>query len=172
MILDAKSGLRGRFFDVNGKEVRFVIWYDTEKEEYKALVSMPDGSRPVRPNVEYVGSGKLRFVPDEVLTAIAQTKPKAETPPVPEEVRMKAVAVGPNENAECEYPGCHRRAAWLVGDEQIIEPETGPDGKKYERGVIVKGHYYCDNSAHYRNPVSTSLRGVESELQVAARPQW
>ena len=171
MILDSNSGLRGKVIDeTTGLRIPFVIWCNTETGEYEALEATPDGSRPVRPNKRYRGQAKLRFVPDEVLTAIAAVTPKAECPPVPPEVLEKARRIPVGSLDLCEEPGCYRRATWKTGDEQQIEPETGADGQKYERGVIIEKHFYCDR--HYRLPVSSSVRGVESEIEVAARPQW
>lgn len=166
MRIDSASGLRGKWFDESGARVPFVIWYETETFDFEALVAVADGSRPVRPNIRYKGKKKLRFVQNDLLTAVARVVPKPECPPV----EVQGVQVGADCNAECEAKGCHRRATWLTGDEQLVEPATGEDGKRYERGVIVRGHYYC--SKHFRLPVSTSLRGVESEIQVTARPQW
>jgi hypothetical protein len=169
MRIDASSGLRGKWFD-GAIPIRFVIWGDTDTGEYQALKALPDGSRPIRPNVRYRDrAAQLRFVLDPVLTAVVAAKPKPECPPVPHEVEQKARRVTIDSTAECEYPGCHKRAEWLTGDEQVIEPETAENGRKYERGVIVLGHAYCNR--HYRNPITTSLRGVESEILVGARPQ-
>src|SRR5262249_20677256 len=70
---------------------------------------------------------------------------------------------------ECSEPGCHERATWSVSWEQIIEPRTDENGERHERAVTTRRIAWCD--AHYRPPVQVSERGVESEVEVEARPE-
>lgn len=162
MRLDAKSGLRGVLVNGDtGQPIRFARWADLDTGAYEAFAVGPDGQMAWPPRVVR-GQARLTFIP------AASAKPSAcsATPPLSP---TKAIRVLALPDRECEERGCHRLADWRVGHEQLVEPEIGPDGKAYERGVITAVHYYC--SWHYRAPLSTSQRGVESEVPVRVRPQ-
>ena len=74
---------------------------------------------------------------------------------------------------ECQYPGCHHLACWKTANLQEVPPQVGEDGERFERTITTGFAFYCERAEHYRAPVMTSLRGVESEIDVqCARPQW
>jgi hypothetical protein len=178
MRLDAKTGTRGLFWNVaTGTLIRYVIWADLpdnpeQEAEFEAFREEPQAAlaRGVPLSViRYRGRARLRFVP-----AAPVFKPKATAlrdlagsldEARRQFVRPKLLIVG----EECSEPLCHALASWLVGWERLIEPEIGPDGRAYERAVTIAAKGYC--SAHYRNPVQVSQRGVESEVEVDCRPQ-
>lgn len=181
MIIDAKNpnlATRGMLFNADtGERIPFAFWADTDTGEWKAWRRGPDG----RPLVRREGNGfsadsvvsgrcRLRWVPAVNLPAPRRGGRPPENVPLAELARdaRKGRPILAIPGRECEEPGCHRLAVWDTGDEQEVEPEVGPDGSKWERGVLVRKHRWCD--WHYRPPVSTSLRGVENEVQVEARP--
>ena len=46
MILDSKSGLRGKFYRVDsGERVRWVRWYDTDTHKFSAFRIDPDAAK-------------------------------------------------------------------------------------------------------------------------------
>ena len=173
MILDCKSGVCGVLVNAStGERIPHAFWADLSTGDYKAWKTASDGKTilrgPDRKPIEVKGNAPLRFVPGK-----PTPKPRPGGTPLAE-IRQelfatgKAVPIVVLPGQECERPGCHRLASWRVGDEQVVEPEIS-DGKAYDRGVVTAGHLYCDR--HYRPPVQTSVRGVESEVQVVARPQ-
>lgn len=174
MRLDSRSGMRGVFVsDVDGRVVRWVIWYDTETGDYEAFRSDPEiakrfGVEPGR--LRYTGRERLRFIP-----ATPARKPKP-TDPVDaagslREAKLlwsKPIIILPGQ--ECDERFCHRLATWRTAVERVIEAVVGDDGKAYKRSIVVETHQWCDR--HYRLPTRTSVRGVESETEVEVRPQW
>lgn len=183
MILKAADGLRGKFFRVDGgQEVRWVRWYDDVTEEWEAFRCDPEIAKergiPLR-SILYRGRCRLKFVP---ASPIGTAKPKgrvASSTPMDEirreilkggEVKVRPLVWMPGmKPIECDEPRCHRPAGWAVAVERLVEPERGPDGRLYERAVIIAAHAFC--SWHYRNPVQISQRGVEREIEVGVRPQ-
>lgn len=180
MRLDSRSGLRGTFRRADTKQpVRFVRWYDDQTHEFEAFRIDPQEAkaRGINPAaLLYRGRAVLEFIPAQPLEKkptgrIAPSTPLDEIRP--EVLRGRTVTpiliIPGQKRPECDEPKCHREADWSVADEQLVEPERGPDGKLYERAVTVGIRRYC--AWHYRNPTQFSVRGVESEVEVAARPQ-
>lgn len=178
MRLDAKTGTRGLFWNVaTGQLVRWVIWADLpddpqQEADFEAFREEPQAAlaRGVPLSaIRYRGRARLRFVPAAPVYRPKPTAARDLAGSLDEArrrfVRPKLLVVG----EECEEPLCHALAAWRVGWERLIEPEIGPDGRAYERAVMLEAHGYCDK--HYRAPRVTSLRGVESEVEVEVRPQ-
>ena len=167
MILDAKSGLRGILVNAEtGQRIPFARWANTETGEWEALAATPDGKSILQPKRIVRGKCRLRFVPSAGFVAPRPTVP--EDPPLAAGETKRVLAIP---GRECEERFCHREAVWLTGDEEELEPQIGTDGRGYERGRVVRIHRYCNE--HYRPPVHTSRRGVESEIEITtARPQW
>lgn len=171
MRIDSRTGLRGKFQNaVTGAPIRFVIWADLDTGEFEAFRTTQDGTSKLRDwrgiAIRYRGRQPLRFLPDAPLIKVP-TQRQPYMPDLEEERRRLGVApVAPEE--ECEAPGCHRRYEYETGDEQIVQPATDEHGKPYEVGVTTKVHRFC--SWHFRNPLSVSERGVESEIQTTVRP--
>lgn len=169
MILDARAGLRGLLIDLDaGKPIRHARWADLDTGEYECLRAGPDG-RPARgPDgrpLVYRGRARLQFIP----TAPAGPRPRpagAADGPDPRDLPPPVIALP---GWECEERGCHRPGVYETADEQVVEPHVGPDGRACERARVVRRHRWCE--WHYRPPVSTSARGVESEVEVTVRPQ-
>jgi|SRR6516165_733170 len=169
MILDARSGLRGRFLNLDTQEwVRFVRWYDDETGEYEAFALAEDGRQMANPPRILRCRARLRFFPD----AGRVSPPSWGGPPARlcSRGRGRGTPLPPLNFEECEVRGCHQKARWAVNDWQQVEPEQGEDGRLYDCGVLLRRHVYCNRC--YRNPTEISLRGVESEVDIqVARPQ-
>jgi hypothetical protein len=182
MILDAKSGVRGVLLDLTtGQPIKLCQWADTDTGEYRTLQMGPDGRALRGPNGKPVlkaNRGRIRFIPTKPLStddgsAVGKSAPLAEL--AREVLKGKPPKVTPlvfvpgTEHPECEERFCHRPAAWEVSREQEVEPERMDNGHLAERAVTTEVHRWCE--WHYRPPRFVSLRGVESEVEVRARPQ-
>jgi len=178
MILDARKNpnLRGVLVDAaTNQPIRWARWANLATGEFEAFKFDPKrikdlGGCPT--DFLYRGRTALKFVEDR--TVPIRTPGNLDGKAVKqqmEEIRRTTTPKLLIPGDYCEVRGCHRLSAWSVADERILEPLPGPDGRLQERGIIVDVHAYCDR--HFRLPVSTSLRGVESEVEVKiARPQW
>lgn len=180
MILDSQSGLRGVLANAEtGQPIRWARWANLETGEYQAFRCDPQIAKergiPLA-SLLYRGRCRLKFTPAAPLAAkpplrIAPSTPLDEIRP--EVLRGRKVTpilyVPGLPPPECDEPLCHRAAQYQVADEQLVEPEKGPDGKLYERAVTVGVRKYC--SWHFRNPTQLSIRGVQSEVEVSVRPQ-
>lgn len=116
----------------------------------------------------YRGTCRLRFIPAAPLR-VKPSDPRDLAGSL-DEARRRLVEpklLIPGE--ECEQRGCHRLSRWKVTEEQEIEPEVTADGRQHERAICVRVRSFCDR--HYRLPVFKSVRGVEQEVEVEARPQ-
>lgn len=173
MILDAKSGLKGVVVDADTSErIPFVKWANLDTGEYRAWACTPDGRRRLEPRREITGRRRvLRFIP-----FAPKRKPSLKVECAAErsdrleherQIACRRVIVP---GILCEVRGCGRLAEYGVSDEQELEPSIRPDGVPCERAASIRQHLFC--SRHYRLPVFTSLRGVESEANnVTVRPQ-
>ena len=183
MRIDSRSGLRGMLINADtGEPIRWAKWADTDTGEYEAFSRDPAEVEQLGLPLAaylYYGRASLRFV---AAPAVATLLPPAHrvgagefSPHAKEEIRRRYREVGEarrilaTAGVECECPGCHRLATWKTGDVVECEPILGDDGKPYRQSITIRGHCYCDR--HYRPPVATSLRGVEAEVAVGARPQ-
>jgi hypothetical protein len=181
MRLDAKSGVRGLLVNVEtGALIRFTLWAEIPDDprqpgEYEAWRWPPDECRrryaagEQRESLVVRGRCRLRFVPAAPLFAprpSAREDLAGSLDEARRRVDRRLLVLG----TECSEPLCHRPATWAVSWEQLIEPERDADGNLHERAVCVRRVAYCE--AHYRPPRQRSLRGVESEVPVLARPQW
>lgn len=183
MILSAKSGLRGTFLRADTQQpVRWVRWYDDASHEWEAFRCDPSVAKargiPLR-SILYRGRCRLEFTPSAPSQSKQQGRVAPSTPL--DEIRREVLKGGEIKvrpivwladvpAVVCDERFCHRRAEWSVGVERIVEPERGPDGRLYERAVMVACSVWC--SRHYRSPRQISERGVENEIEVTARPQW
>lgn len=181
MLLKAKDGLRGEFRRADTDQiVRFVRWYDDATNEWEAFRCDPAIAKErgisLR-SILYRGRCRLNFK----AAVPAAAKPMGRVAPSTplDEIRRDVLKGGeiqirrllwiPGGMPECDEPKCHRRAEYGVAREQLVEPERGPDGRLYERAVLVDVGVYCP--WHYRYPTQISQRGVESEVEVGTRPQ-
>lgn len=167
MIIDARSGLRGVLIDLDaGRRIPCPIRANLETGEYEAYATLPDQRTPVRPPVVVRGRARLKWIP---AAPRARKTGKVEIPDDGRpERRGNRVVVVPGRL--CESRGCTRLAEYSTADEQELEPMVGADGRRYERAEAVRVHLWCP--WHYRWPVWTSRRGVESEVTtVTTRPQ-
>lgn len=167
MIIDAKSGARGVLVNADtGCRVPFAKWANLETGEWEALAATPDGRRVAQPRRIVRGRNNLRWIP-----AAPRHRARPDFEPLAEAVERvrKGVALPDDTGEECEGRTCHRRAVWGTTDEQEIEPAVTEEGRRFERAVSVKVHYFCDRC--FRLPVFSSVRGVESEVQVKVRPE-
>jgi hypothetical protein len=168
MIFDAQSGIRGVLVNVDsGLRIPFAFWADLQTGEWKALAATPDGRRKLSPRRVLRGCNRLQFIPAPPRPpAAASAAPLAEL--AKEVLKGRAIVAVPGQ--ECEERLCHRLATWEVSHEQEVEPARAEGGRLFERAVATSVHRYC--ARHYRPPVFTSVRGVQSEVAVSARPQW
>ncbi len=161
-----------------GEAVRWARWANLRTGEYEAWTRDPESLRPVLDDLRRNGvplsafrrRGKapLRFVPGPAL-APRPTPPGELAAMVADERRATPCLVVPGR--DCEEPGCRRPAEYETADERQLAPAVAGDGRACDVGIVVRKRRWC--SAHYRPPVSTSRRGVESEVEVTvARPQW
>ncbi len=174
-ILDAHFGLRGVLVDTDaGSRIRWAVWANMDTGEYEAFKSDPEHAVKLGLPLDvlrYRGrAGHLRFIPSapRAKGALARAQTPAE---VAEMVRWarrgQPILMLPGR--ECDEPKCHALASWMTAHEQEVEPETDGEGVRWERAVTVRRSKWCHH--HYRFPVFSSLRGVESEVEVTARPQ-
>lgn len=173
MIVSAASGLRGLVIDLDaGRPVRWCRWADTDTGEYEAFRSDPDEARrlgqPVTPLL-YRGRARLRFVPAVTVSPPRPSDPRDLAGSLEEARRRYCRPILALPGRGCEERLCNRLAEYEVSDEVEIEPEIGDGGGAYERAVTVGVRRYC--AWHFRGPTFTSMRGVESEVGVATRPQ-
>lgn len=161
MILRAEKDGTGVFQDLNtGRSIGWVIWADMDSGVFEAYVCDTRSGLPVWPHQTYKGQTRLRFLPMP-----KPTKPRAEKPTIePRGTRIVATSLN-----ECEVRCCHEWADWIVQDYKEELPEVAADGLSYSRASVTTQHYFCNE--HFRNPVRETLRGVESEVLVLARPQ-
>ena len=181
MILSAKDGLRGTFLRAGSRQpLRFVRWYDDQTHEWEAFRVNPDMAKARGINLQsilYRGRCRLEFIPAVAAGTQGRVAPSTPLDEIRAEVlkggelKVKPIVWVPGTRPpECEERFCHRPAEWSVAVERIVEPERGPEGTLFERAVVVACAAWC--SRHYRNPRQISERGVESEIEVGARPQW
>lgn len=159
------------------QKIPFARYANTETGEWQAWASTPEGEM-INPPQLLRGKCPIRFEVSTTLQARRTPKmAKRQPPPIqtPQqtaaEIRKIAKDYGFIElikipGVECEYPGCHRLATWQTGDEQIIDPAPGG----FERAFTKRVHKYCSDPRHWRAPVRTSIRGVESEIDVETDP--
>jgi hypothetical protein len=177
MILDAKSGVRGVLVNADtGQPIRWARWANLATGEYEAFRLDPAQARmvgvPPRLLI-YRGMANLRFIESHVQLPSRPSPAPADVPP--EELTNRPLLKRTTERClevpgrECDEPRCHALARWRVGHEQELPPVEGENGRLFERAATVAENYYCDK--HYRNPTFTTLRGVQREVEVAARPQ-
>lgn len=171
MIIDAKEGARGVLVDeATSRRIPFARWANLATGEYEALAATPDGKRILQPAQVVRGRTRLRWIPAAPRYP-ATGNPATGKPVTPDDGRPErrgrrlVVMAG----QECDARGCHRLAEWATADEQELEPSVTADGRRCERAETVAVHRWC--SWHYRNPVRTSRRGVDSEVPVTVRPQ-
>jgi hypothetical protein len=173
MILDARGGLRGLLIDLNGgRVIRKAFWADTDTGEYEAFLEGPGGlvlRDPEGRPLTYRGRARLKFVPAVPLPAPKPSDPRDLAGALEEARRQYAKPIPAVPGRQCMEPRCLRMATWEVGDAREVEPEVTADGRACTRAVTTRVTRWC--SWHYRAPTWTSLRGVESEIEVATRPQ-
>jgi hypothetical protein len=175
MRLDSRSGVRGLLMNLDtGKPIRWVRWADvpesTEQQgEFEAFRCNPEQAKaqgiPLS-EIIYRGKCRMRFVPAAPRIPGKPSNQRDLSGSL-DDARKRLVEpklLIPGE--ECEYPGCHNLSAFRCSEEVEIEPEVDAEGKAYERAVTVRVRCYCSNPKHYRNPVFTSIRGVQSEVAV------
>lgn len=174
MIISGKTH-RGRFFDAaTGAVMPLVREYDTDSGRYEAYAAAPDGRMPAYPLRLVRGVRRLRFVGTERRRASPQGFDPAKESAAERRDRLaeethlvgrrKVIVTG----ELCEVKGCGRLAEFSTGDQRLLEAELA-HGRAWERGAITGVHLWC--AKHYRPPVTTSARGVESEAEVTVRPQ-
>ncbi len=180
MILDAKimarRGEHGMLVDAStGQPVRWAQWANMETGEYRAFKVHPAQVRALRalgrPLAEMIFTGRaghLRFIPFAPRAGKPKKHTREELAALAREARRGEPTIM-TEGQECDEPKCHKLACWRVSDEQQIESAIGKDGKEKEQAITIKVRRYC--SRHYRFPTFCSLRGVESETIVKARPE-
>jgi hypothetical protein len=177
MRLDSKSGVRGVLLNAEtGQPIRWAKWAEipddpSQPGEFEAFREEPTAAaaRGIPATaILYRGRCRLRFIPAAPRFG---TKPSAVRDLVGslDEARRRVDKRLLILSDECDEPGCHRWADWQVAHEQLIEPEVDAQGKRHERAVTVKIENWC--AKHYRPPVQTNQRGVESEVEVEARPE-
>jgi hypothetical protein len=169
--IDAKSGLRGVLVEADtGRRIPFARKADLDTGEWEAWAATPDGKSVALPRRLLRGRCRLRFVAsDAVVIPPKASDPRDLAGSLEEARRRYAKPILALPGRGCEEPRCHRLAEWETAHERLIEPEAGADGHAYERAVTVEVHRWC--SWHYRPPRVVNLRGIESEVQVTARPQ-
>lgn len=180
MRLDARTmPERGTFVNLaSGQIVRWVRWHDTDTGEFEAFKTDPVIARELGiplTRLLYRGRAALRFVPTH-RTSGASGRLAPSTPL--DEIRREVLAgrrmarpiiyVAGAPIPECNEPKCHRPARWECIIEQLVEPEKDTAGRLHERAVCLDVTRWCD--WHYRPPRQLSERGVESEIEVVARP--
>lgn len=153
----------------------WVRWVDVDRGEICVFTIDPEYAQQVNVAADVVS--KVIRAPIR-LVEISRTRPSGLLvgEPLPEEFQEmrkgyeQCLAIS---GQFCEYPGCHDLAVWRVGDLQETLPILDDDGIAYMQHVMVRPHLYCHRESHYREPVRTSLRGVESLVATEfARPQW
>ena len=170
-----RAGQSGVLVDADtGQRIRWAMWANLTTGEYEALRMHPAeirrrGLKAV--DCAYKGRAHLRYVAFAP-RVVGLSKPHTASE-IAEMVRhaRKGLPCLIVEGVECDEPKCHRLAEWQTVEEQEIEPAIGaPFGvaQPLERAVAVKVWRWCP--WHYRFPTFKSLRGVESETQVKARP--
>ncbi len=181
-IIDARTtSRRGLFLDVSQsppRPIRFVRWANLDTGEFEAFRSDPAvavrlGGNPAE--LVYRGrAGRIRFVEHAPRFGVKPSDQRDLRGSL-EEVRRRFATARPVilipglPVPECDEPKCHRPAWWSTSTEQTIEPEQDGTGQRFDRGVSVLVEHWCDH--HYRAPRLFSLRGVESEVSVTARPE-
>jgi hypothetical protein len=175
------QGTRGALFrtDTNQK-IPFARYADTDTGEWQAWASTPDGEMENPPRL-LKGKCPIKFVVSYTPVIASEWKmPKiAKRKAVPTqspkqaaaEIRTIARDYGFTEIIQipgqtCEYPGCRKLASWSTADERIIDPAPGG----FERAFATKVHRYCSDPRHWRPPIRTSIRGVQSEVEVETSP--
>ncbi len=169
MIIDHRSGLEGVLIDADlGERIPFSRWANLETGDYEALAATPDGRAILQPPRIVKGRRRrLKFIP---AAGRFPSGPGKLLVPEDEPPRKGGDRVVMLPGRLCEVRGCGKLAEWQTADAEELEPATLPDGTRAERSRIAAVHLFC--SWHYRWPVWTSLRGVQSEMvQVTARPQ-
>lgn len=177
MRLDSRAGVRGMVRNRDtGELIRWVRWAEIPEDpeqpgEFEAFRSNPEEWKarglPLS-EIIYRGRARLQFIPAAPRIGGRPTSAR-ELYESLDDARKSLVnpkLLVPGE--ECEERFCHRLASWQVADEHEIEPHTDAEGRRHERAVTVRVHCYCDR--HFRLPVMVSRRGVESEVNVEARP--
>jgi hypothetical protein len=173
MILDAKSGLRGVLVRADtGERIPCARWANLDTGEWEALAVDPLTGQPAHPARLIRGQCPLRFVPAAPVfsppaPASVKTSREAAESLAEAKGRVRRVLAVPGRG--CEEKGCTALACYETADEQHIEPVAGADGRLCERALTVRKHRWC--ARHFRSPVQTNLRGVESEVEVTVRPQ-
>lgn len=152
MILDAHSGLRGKFRDLTtGQLLRWIVTADDVTGEYTAFRTDPRGGC----REKYTGKTRLRFEPDHVLMALVNSAPRfTATRSIPDgacdekrppgshggnlrgnlgakptgsngSVRISARNLGAVLlDVDCERYGCIHKAEWETADEERLPPRV------------------------------------------------
>lgn len=178
MRLDSRSGVRGMLFDAEtGRPIRWVRWAEVpddpeQQGEFEAFRVDPKEAKargvPLA-EIVYQGRCRLRFVPAAPRFGIkpSDARDMAESLDDARRRLVQPKLLIPGE--ECDEHGCHRLSCWRVSDEVEIEPRTLADGRLAERAITTRVRSYCH--MHYRLPTFETIRGVQSEVKVDARPQ-
>jgi len=173
MRLDSHSGMRGMLVNADTNQpIRWAIWADTDTGEYEAFRADPEIAERLGvalASLRYRGRARLRFIPARVQPTPKPTDQRDASESMREAKLLwaKPIIVVPGQ--ECDERYCHALAEWRTAMERVIEPIVGDDGKTYKRSIVTEVKNWCPK--HYRYPQRVSLRGVESETVVTARPQ-
>lgn len=168
----------GRILDVfrtdTGEHLRWVRWFDPDMGVaccFRIDPRIAEAAELDPDKVSNIIRAPLRFTESR----LARWQPKENNEAIPEELTRRRVTYERTVmefGKVCQYPGCHRLACWAVSDLQDCPRTTGPDGKEYARSITIGVSMFCERSDHYRAPVRTSERGVQSQIEVeVARPQ-
>jgi len=181
MIQRAQDGFRGTVINaVTGQPVRWVRWVNSDTGEFEAFREDPVAAKARGAWLRcLLYRGKARLPLTTITQALVAHAPGRRALTPMEEVReIRTIArdyvadyqpIVAVPGIECDQPGCRRLATWQVAHEQEIDPGVMPDGSACERAVTVRVNRWCDR--HWHPPTFRSVRGVESEVEVACRPQ-
>lgn len=177
MLLTAKSGIRGRWINLNtGKILRKVIWGNLSTGEFEAYridgngeICRDEFGKPL----SYKGKVRLHFTATANLgkkSVVAPTEPQKPITRLRTKRRIIRKLQVPLFNVFCDE--CSRLAAWLVSDEVDLPPVIHA-GRRYMQARTVGIRYYC--SWCYKPPRLLDSKGeIIKEFSDAGgiRPQW
>lgn len=190
MILDSKSGLRGRVFDLEtGKRVPKVRYLNTDTgylEAYRVndreeivhdALGKPqwyaatgrfvfrEECVPERPSVK-LGASKCSLCPSTLTLLGDDLCPACKAKDRGQKNPMKVTKLTtPLLDSHCH---CGRVAVWSVADEVTVTPQQHK-GKLYSRGATVGRRFYCDR--HYQPPLLLDSKGEIMQELEAIRPE-